>query len=344
MPLVEVKEIRVTTPRFKRKGQLRRIGVWKCDFCDKLFERPYVQDQEKHLHFCSNECHKNAKKRGGIVNQKTIATNNQKYGVDFASMLDEVKKKQRETNLRVYGSTATSQNQLVEDKRRATCEKKYGGPAATSSSKVAAKVRSTLLVRMNDVDVREKFSTTMQRRYGKTIPAQVPEILHKQHETNLDRYGVKYPFHSDDAKRVCRSLETQRKRHETRKLNGTYASQRSTQETKFIDWLKLTWTIDEHVFLHSWSIDAYVRDIDTYVQFDGVYWHGLDRSFTLISEQRSKIDTTIIGTIARDLKQNAWFLVNGKRLLRIKDVDFNKIDTTINPTLKFLKSLAYVVI
>jgi len=60
------------------------------------------------------------------------------------------------------------------------------------------------------------------------------------------------------------------------------------------------------------SIDAYVRSIDCYIQFDGVYYHGLDRPYDQLSPMiRRKYD--------RDRSVERLFFELGLRLVRITD-------------------------
>jgi len=75
-----------------------------------------------------------------------------------------------------------------------------------------------------------------------------------------------------------------------------------------------------------WCIDMYIPSINTYVQFDGIYWHGLDRDISEIERaaKQRDIDKSILEARKRDMRQNEWFLKNGKRLVRITDIDFLK--------------------
>jgi len=72
----------------------------------------------------------------------------------------------------------------------------------------------------------------------------------------------------------------------------------------------------------SWNIDIYIPDIDTYVQFDGMYWHGLDRSIEVIANSNSSRDKIIHGKWIEDRAQDDWFKSQGKRLIRILESEF----------------------
>lgn len=110
------------------------------------------------------------------------------------------------------------------------------------------------------------------------------------------------------------------KSHETKKQNGTYAS--SKAEDRFYERLvRLFGNVERQVsIIHDvgqWSIDFKINDV--YVQFDGVYWHGLDRPVQMIRESGKMRDQAILWAIEGDQLQNAWFAARGLRLVRITD-------------------------
>jgi hypothetical protein len=68
-----------------------------------------------------------------------------------------------------------------------------------------------------------------------------------------------------------------------------------------------------------WLIDFYIRSIDTYVQLDGAYWHGLDRPIEVIAEHKTKRDVQIHKKWLTDREQDKWFNRMGKLLIRVID-------------------------
>jgi very-short-patch-repair endonuclease len=54
-------------------------------------------------------------------------------------------------------------------------------------------------------------------------------------------------------------------------------------------------------YKNGWWIDAYCKEYNCWIQFDGVYWHSKPEAQE------------------RDLNQDAWFKENGMRLFRITD-------------------------
>jgi hypothetical protein len=112
-------------------------------------------------------------------------------------------------------------------------------------------------------------------------------------------------------------IENQRKAMLANALNLT-----SKAEDKFYEELLTLYPEDDIIRQYwidekRWLIDFYVKSIDTFIQFDGVYWHGLDRPIEQIRESTSKIDQNIAAAYDRDREQDEWFRENGKRLTRI---------------------------
>jgi G:T-mismatch repair DNA endonuclease (very short patch repair protein) len=73
---------------------------------------------------------------------------------------------------------------------------------------------------------------------------------------------------------------------------------------------------------HGWSFDFYIQSLDVYVQFDGVYWHGLDRPIEEIANSMNESDKGIYKKWKRDRKQDEWFDANSMKLVRIIECEF----------------------
>lgn len=67
-------------------------------------------------------------------------------------------------------------------------------------------------------------------------------------------------------------------------------------------------------------MDFRVRD--TYIQLDGVYWHGLDRSIEELMRSKSPRDKVILGTVRRDAEQNEWCRASGTKMIRVTDIEY----------------------
>lgn len=78
------------------------------------------------------------------------------------------------------------------------------------------------------------------------------------------------------------------------------------------------------VKVNGWYIDLYVEEIDTYVQADGVFWHGLDRSLDEIRKLKYEVDHDILKNYARDREADKWFSENGRKLVRVTDIEWKQ--------------------
>lgn len=96
----------------------------------------------------------------------------------------------------------------------------------------------------------------------------------------------------------------------------------SKAEARFGDLLRERFgEIKHQKWVNGWPIDFYIPSIDTYVQFDGVYWHGLDRPIELIRASKLVRDQAIVKKWETDRKQDEWFATQRLRLVRITDMD-----------------------
>lgn len=150
--------------------------------------------------------------------------------------------------------------------------------------------------------VKEKIVASMIRNHGVRAAMQSPLIRSK------------VDFHA-----------SWRKQHETKKKNGSY--RHSRVEHELYELLCSTYgDVERQVIVNDWSIDFYVKSVDTYVQLDGEYWHGLDRPIELIAEHKSPRDVQIHKKLLSDCAQVEWFKANEKRLVRITDKEFKRMN------------------
>jgi len=146
------------------------------------------------------------------------------------------------------------------------------------------------------------------------------DTLLKTKETNLKRYGVSSVSQLPDIKQ---------KKHSSMKKNGTY-TKISKFESRIHNILGALYpNVKSQVLVNNWSIDLYIESIDTYLQVDGSYWHGLDRLEERLRESKSPRDKYILQVKNRDKEQNMWFLTNNIKFVRIDDRLSKKHDDDI---------------
>lgn len=106
-----------------------------------------------------------------------------RYGVDWGSQSDEVKRRVRTTNQERYGTPVASQNERVKEKARLTCMEHYG-------------VDNPMKCR----EVVERLKENNLKKYGVSGTFQIPEVKEKSRNTCLKKYGVEWPCLTDNAR------------------------------------------------------------------------------------------------------------------------------------------------
>lgn len=176
-----------------------------------------------------------------------------------------------------------------------------------------------------------KVQQTSLKRYGVSHHLSLASVKEKRHQTLTDRYGNGTHSYTNVSQipRFKETLNTPAaalKRHETMKRNGTYRT--SKAEDACYEWLCMQFgEVERQIQIKNkrWLIDFYVKSIDTYVQFDGVYWHGLDRSIEEIRESKSPRDVQIHKKWLTDREQDRWFATQGLNLVRINDQIWDRL-------------------
>jgi hypothetical protein len=110
------------------------------------------------------------------------------------------------------------------------------------------------------------------------------DLAHRVRATNIAKGNVRESAGERDMVRVLRTMSAQVEHHPER--------------------------------VQGFDVDVYVADVDVYLQFDGIYYHGLDRAYEDLSpEIRRKFD--------RDRLADRRFPQLGLRLVRVIDQDWN---------------------
>lgn len=241
--IIEVRELQIerTSPR---AAKTKRVIIYKCDQCSKLYEGKYQKSYltNRKFHLCSNECVGLSRKHGGVACEFQLQSR----------------------NMELWQSNVKQ---------------------------------------------------TLQNRYGVTNPSSLDWVKQKKVATFQQHYGVDNPQQCPEIKR--RTIET-------------YASHGrnwiSKPEKKFGELLIEEFGHDnvkiQRLIERKWSIDFYITSLDTYVQFDGVYWHGLDRPIDEIRSSSGKRDQAIYGKWLKDRELDDYAIKNNMRLIRVTDAEF----------------------
>lgn len=119
---------------------------------------------------------------------------------------------------------------------------------------------------------------------------------------------------ADISKHDAHTPSAEAKRWETIKRTGKMKE--SEPERKFLAALEVHYgVVERHLVVDGFHTDGYVPSLGVYVQFDGEYWHGLDRPYGQLEERvKRKFDL--------DRRADCHFLKTGKLLVRITDREF----------------------
>lgn len=293
------------------------IYVYECDECHIIFERK--QCSKNSMHFCTRDCYQNSMKFGKAREYVK------------SKMTDEVIKKQQNTMIKKYGYVSSFHLSGVLEKAQNTCIERYGGISSMCDENVRNKKEQTFIKKYgthaplayNSLVFSKSLDTQFQR-YG-TMFSKTVEFKERIKKTNFERFGVDHPMKSDEFKQKFDFNAMWKKQHETKKKNGTYAA--SKIEKQFGNLLNNFFgaeNVEYQIQIKNWIIDFYVKPLDLYIQFDGIYWHGLDRPIEKIKEFQTIRDETIFRIWQKDREQEQWFITQGLRLIRITDQEFKQ--------------------
>lgn len=137
-------------------------------------------------------------------------------------------------------------------------------------------------------------------------------------QSKAGKIGGKKTFESGKlqfAVEASKTPEAKKKAFETKKARGLLKS--SKLELKFRDSLYEMFgnVVDHHVMIDRYHCDFLIKDRNLYVQFDGVYWHGLDRPY-------EQLDLRIKRKYDIDRELDDYAKRSEIRLVRITDIQF----------------------
>lgn len=263
----------------------------RCDQCKKEFI--LIKNVKKVLaqrhQFCSSKCHACAMKKNGVSGRQKDATCFGRYGRTCFVADPEI--------ARIAGAKGNSPEALL--KRDATCMERYGVRFPFHTRK--AKLRSRAAAHTPEVEARRTVSIrkTMHERHGVSCGFQLPHVIER-----------------------TRSEKTRSKAMETLKRHGFLRTSKPEEEMhqRLVQIFGYD-DVERHVRLHRHSVDFFIKSIATFIQFDGIFWHGLDRSIEEIERSPRVIDASISKKWRRDRALDEFAKANEIRLIRFSEPD-----------------------
>jgi len=212
-------------------------------------------------------------------------------------------------------------------KTQATNVQRYGNICSLRADEIQAKIKADLtMCGVNNIaqrpDVALRICQTMLERYGAEKAWASPIVRMKSEQTMLKRYGVSSSRDLLSFQINKRSSLAAARRHATMKRNDSFRKSKPEDHLyKILCEMFGENNVERQTVIPGtrWAIDFYVKSIDTYVQFDGVYWHGTGRSLDEVAEFKTKQDVVIHKKMLTDLEQNEWFKNNGRTLIRVTE-------------------------
>ena len=240
--------------------------------------------------------------KSSIIRKKILETNIKRYNVDISLKSPIIRKKILETNIKRYGFSYPMQNNEIKEKVQNTNLEKYGVKSPLESKEIQKKIKETNIKKYGteylpkNIKIREKITNTMIKRYGVKNALQNPELLKK-------------------------ALET---------MKNNNLCWKSKPEEKFYEFLCEKFgknNIIRQKFIFKWPIDFFIKNINLYLQFDGVFWHGLIKPLDWYKNHPSKKINSCYKKFYIDKEQDIYFKENSLNLLRITDKQFNNMDS-----------------
>ena len=297
--LVSIAEEPVSSQSWRKK----KLHMLRCDLfgCENIWRVPFRGNRsEDKLDFCCAD-HKYASRRSGELFDKKLKDRSmKKWGVASPNCLKETKRKIAESKERKWGD----KNYNNRFKSERTCQEKLGCKNPFQSDAVKEKIRTSLI-----------------ENWGVTSPIRSPEIKRRIEESLIHNYGVRHAWNVPEHRARNRSKEIREKIHQTMKVRDRYGKSQ-IEDRMYKDLCEAFGfdSVERQATLNGWNIDFKV--MDTYIQLDGEYWHGLNRPLAEIMSSENARDKIILGTFFRDAKQNEWCDSTGILMIRITDTEY----------------------
>lgn len=265
------------------------VRMRTCAVCGKEFRVQLRSDRTwSEARCCSEEC---TKILGQQNMQKTLM---EKYGVTNSMQIEETKRKFRETCLRKYGVPSYTQTEEFKERYKETSLKKFGVENCMQLEEIQQKSQETCLAKYGvksytqTEECRQKREQTCLKRYGETTNLKTKEFNEKAKQTYLRKYGIDWYSKSKEykdriiekmdeinAKRLSKIEQTQNKRFQTMKRNGTFKA--SKYEDLIYNILKDDYNNVEREYKsekYPWKCDFYIPDLDLFLEYQGHWSHN----------------------------------------------------------------------
>jgi very-short-patch-repair endonuclease len=279
---------------------------------------------------CSKECaakiraETNIKRHGAAnvfasadIKIKIKSVLKDRYGADHPQRVLEIKQKTMQTNIEKYGVSNVAKSELIKERTRKSCLEKYGKDYLFQTEYFKIASRATCLERFG-----VKYHSqrqVMREKIGKNLKRYRSEWK----ESMMQNHGVDSPFKMPPTRKSCISDSAINKKRETMRRNKTWKASKP-EDRLYEKLVKKYPRTQRQVAVGRWSMDFYVPEIDTYVNLNGIYWHGRNRSENDLITSGSAQDKVILETQRRDKKRDVWFNERNLKLVIVWEDEIEK--------------------
>jgi len=224
---------------------------------------------------------------------------------------------------KIYNSKSCSNSRLKKSKLH-FCSKKCSaisfskGKLRDESKKRLFEIYGSFFVQTKEF--KEKSEESCLEKYGVISYILSDEYKENTKSTNLKKYGKETYAGSNNHQSKLDYKNIAKKAWITKIKNGTCSKSKPEEKLYILLINKFgeNNVVRQFFILKQW-VDFYIKNIDLYIQVDGVYWHGLNRDIKDIKKGKTSQDKKIYKQILRDKKLNQYMIDNNLNLVRITD-------------------------
>ena len=228
-------------------------------YCGKF--KSFIDINHGYKHYCSNKCQTNSLQNHKKYKQTMLKT----YGVDHNSKMLKFKQHMKQSKDKI-------QNKIRQTKLNDIDEN-----GLNNYQRQAIKSKQTML---NTID--ENGLNIYQRSAIKTKQTKKLKYGDENYyniENNLQKYGVKYYFQTQQFKNYIKEHndEIQQKMYQTKKKNNSF--NKSQQEENIYNLLLQKFNKEDIIRqykskLYPFNCDFYIKSLDLYIEYHGTWTHS----------------------------------------------------------------------
>ena len=108
----------------------------------------------------------------------------------------------------------------------------------------------------------------------------------------------------------------------------------SSIELFFIDLLKnMNFNVKTPDHINKWLVDINILDLEYYIQIDGIFYHGLDKKYSLLEEyskNKGGLYSAVYGKFKKDRDLDLYCIKNNIKFCRLTDIELKQIQSSLN--------------